>query len=369
LTKYYIKFEILKYLKVGGIMSLWYDDVVEIEKRFNDGRNKLQFLNDLFDERNIAGYDREERLSEFYILYQWSLDTCGNALKITNYDRMILGKPDFGLPDILIQTREQIFEELKAHGIDSVCAESSSDLPAHDIQCSVCGDMWNIDNCTDVHVGSDYEMFDLKDYVGKPISFVQEELKKKRNAEYRLFWGDSNTSIKNTKYIDLTPEYKNPKSDYQKRCVLNKNGWIGKKYADEHFEGEYIIQGGDEANIIIYKYRHKKCKRNSMVENNLEFFKEIFKEAGIEIVKIANIRNQYCDCIECSPWLTVTTKKGDITLGWRKRVINIDFGAMNDTVDIPTVFAKEDVTTSSNSIHAWGKDKCVEYLKTFYNLI
>jgi hypothetical protein len=48
-------------------------------------------------------------------------------------------------------------------------------------------------------------------------------------------------------------------------------------------------------------------------------------------------------------------------LGWRKRVISIDWSRTN--VSLPDLFEGEDVTRDDTMIHAWGYDKCAEYLK------
>ncbi len=68
----------------------------------------------------------------------------------------------------------------------------------------------------------------------------------------------------------------------------------------------------------------------------------------------------YADDIE--PWYKVTTSKGPITIGWRKRVISIDWSESD--VDIPAhvLFPEEDVTKYDNLIHAWSYDKAKEYL-------
>lgn len=58
------------------------------------------------------------------------------------------------------------------------------------------------------------------------------------------------------------------------------------------------------------------------------------------------------------PWWLVKTKYGLIQIGWRKRVISIDW---LDT-DIPALITQEDVTKSPTSVHAWTFVKALEYL-------
>lgn len=76
------------------------------------------------------------------------------------------------------------------------------------------------------------------------------------------------------------------------------------------------------------------------------------------------------------PWYRVTTTVGHFVVGWRKRVLHLDW---KDTVlrtrnakgsiERPPpsgeeVFPKEEVTRWETGIHAWGYDKLQEYVQT-----
>jgi len=82
------------------------------------------------------------------------------------------------------------------------------------------------------------------------------------------------------------------------------------------------------------------------------------------LIFVEEIPNGYCSqpCCSQKPWFTVTTRKGRITLGWRKRVIEIRW---NPSVAGPAdvVFPGEDVTKIDHSIHAWGYDKAKLYIQ------
>jgi hypothetical protein len=85
---------------------------------------------------------------------------------------------------------------------------------------------------------------------------------------------------------------------------------------------------------------------------------------GDRAIYAQEIPNEYCDCYQCkqtSPWFMVTTTKGTIKIGWRKRVINIDWSTMNRE-DAETLFPNEDVTKDDRLIHAWGYEKAKEYI-------
>jgi hypothetical protein len=62
-----------------------------------------------------------------------------------------------------------------------------------------------------------------------------------------------------------------------------------------------------------------------------------------------------------SPWYVVTTPKGRITIGWRKRVIEIKWEErVNATAD--ELFPGEDCTKMDRLIHAWGYEKAKQYI-------
>lgn len=78
---------------------------------------------------------------------------------------------------------------------------------------------------------------------------------------------------------------------------------------------------------------------------------------------VEEIPNGYCSqwCCKHLPWFVVTTTRGRITLGWRKRVIEIRWDAcVADTA--ANLFPAEDVTKGERLIHAWTLDKAREYI-------
>jgi hypothetical protein len=68
-----------------------------------------------------------------------------------------------------------------------------------------------------------------------------------------------------------------------------------------------------------------------------------------------------------TPWFMVTTHRGRIKVGWRKRVINVDWSDSEIKTCGEELFPDEDVTKSRKFdgcyVHAWGYDKLAEYLK------
>ena len=75
------------------------------------------------------------------------------------------------------------------------------------------------------------------------------------------------------------------------------------------------------------------------------------------------IPNGYCPrgCCRHLPWWIVTTSVGRIKIGWRKRVINIDWSetAAGYADDL---FPDESVTKGDHYIHAWSYEDAQRYV-------
>jgi len=91
---------------------------------------------------------------------------------------------------------------------------------------------------------------------------------------------------------------------------------------------------------------------------------EILSVFGNRAIFVEEIPNGYCDryCCKHLPWFIVTTTKGRIRIGWRKRVILIDWIDSTIEDESEKLFIDEDVTKFDKSIHAWGIDKAKEYI-------
>lgn len=91
----------------------------------------------------------------------------------------------------------------------------------------------------------------------------------------------------------------------------------------------------------------------------------LFVLAGINVKKMWEIRNKYwpnhpdyAKIITENPWWLVQTDAGMIEIGWRKRVISINW---EDTA-IRKEITKDDVTKELDMVHAWNNEKALEYL-------
>jgi len=96
---------------------------------------------------------------------------------------------------------------------------------------------------------------------------------------------------------------------------------------------------------------------------NKEEARSIFICAGFEVKKMWELVNQYWPPAYLkeraeSPWWLVRTEIGLIVIGWRKRVISIDWS----NTEVRAIVTEDDVTKDETSVHAWATPKAVRYL-------
>lgn len=78
-------------------------------------------------------------------------------------------------------------------------------------------------------------------------------------------------------------------------------------------------------------------------------------------IYVKEIPNEYSNSYP-TPWFLVTTHKGVIKIGWRKRVIQIDWTDSDIEEETKDLLPDEDVTKFEKTIHAWGYEKAQEYI-------
>lgn len=130
---------------------------------------------------------------------------------------------------------------------------------------------------------------------------------------------------------------------------------------------------------------NKHCEeiRNSLVDQtfeldeNLKIQGEKEKQELIDLFKnhslifVKEIPNQYegggfDGYSKHFPWLEITTTKGIFIIGWRKRVIQIDWSQSIIDIEAKNIFSSEDVTMGDKYIHAWGIEKAQEYIDKLF---
>lgn len=97
-------------------------------------------------------------------------------------------------------------------------------------------------------------------------------------------------------------------------------------------------------------------------------FRDLF---GGRALYMSETPNQYCrqSCCVMIPWFKAVTSLGVITLGWRKRVISIDWSESEVKATAQELFPDENVTKEGRLIHAWGYDKAKEYIDKLHQQI
>lgn len=103
----------------------------------------------------------------------------------------------------------------------------------------------------------------------------------------------------------------------------------------------------------------------------VEKLKAVFLLADIEIKSFHQLPNGYCgdQCCSHRPWGLAETKYGLIKIGWRKRVISIEWPTEAE-VNGKNVKSKDEewITHWEAGVHAYGWAKAVEYLSEFAKL-
>lgn len=348
-------------ISVGGEQPLhretgrpWYDTRAGIAGAIKT----LEGFNRLIHARNAAGYDRDERLNVFYVLGRYYLDACGNCGKAQgSVPKVIL--PD--IPDVL--TQDEFREHLKGQPSADLCISFSMDgcgVPPVGLLCSHCNVAWGDDNFHDTVTYHATEVISLADFVGRTLGEVKSAYAEKRDAIYRT---QSDIIVRNDKYIDHSPKYPNPKEEWERSIEKNEHGWLSEM---DGITDSYIIQEGDELFINVWRFFHGECNRRYRHTREESRFRELFLGAGFQVENMISLPNEYCPCEFCAPWFNVVTDFGTIKIGWRKRVINIDWSNLHPRYrkwHIISIFEEEDVTKGHSSIHAWGMEKAGEYLK------
>lgn len=96
---------------------------------------------------------------------------------------------------------------------------------------------------------------------------------------------------------------------------------------------------------------------------------DVFSSPHISPIFVEEIQNGYCPdwCCRHLPWFVVTTQVGRIKIGWRKRVISIEWEDTVRTATAEELFPGEDTTKGEKFIHAWGYEKAKEYVMAIVN--
>lgn len=324
----------------------WYNDPVEIAKIVPS--HGLHGFNKLVSERRRAGYRRGERLLELTVLGEWSLDSVGNLWKIHSPTP----KQHALIPAVLSMTEYTAWCE--STGYSPGCSSLSGGIPSHGEVCAVCGEAWKLSTAHAAVLKHEHKVIFLDGFVGMPLTSVAAVL---TTARVSFFLQPG--SLFNVKYSTST----------NARGLQKNEGWC----AEEH-----VIEEGDSALFNSYSFLHHHCNKERETAAAEKFFRAVFAEAGFQAVELQAIANEYLGADATVPWYLAETEVGQIKIGWLKRVTHIGWGEEGEEirarnilggwdVNLSRLFRKEEVTQGPGFIHAWSREKVVEYLGKIRN--
>lgn len=329
----------------------WYDS----KKGISEAAKTLDDLNRLISERYIAGYKRGEPLNDFYVLGAYYLDSCGNCARIKG--RI---SEDFFLNIPSVLSNAEFWKYISDGNFRNQVHTFSYDggnLPTSKLKCASCGEVWTVDNCRDTVTRSEIIVVPLNEFIGKTLLDVKTAYNQRDDAVYEMYSG---VAVRSDRYIDLSQKFPNGTREWELEIVKNASGWI---CDEDGLDDNYVIQFGDETRFMKSSYYHSACNDASLEDEMRKNFEAIFNVAGFKVIDLTSIVNEYCTCEICAPWFNVETEFGIIKIGWRKRVINIDWSGLDVLhANIYSLFEDEDVTRGRSYIHAWGYEKAQEYL-------
>lgn len=141
--------------------------------------------------------------------------------------------------------------------------------------------------------------------------------------------------------------------------------------------------------VIEGKICHDECRRKYERYREIDRLSRLIVDVVYDKPLYDLLPNGYChmECCTHIPWLKFHTPDGDIIIGWRKRVVSIEWQENFKPFDM-AVFNSENVTkwvgddniykaipegtiqtNVKRGIHAWGMDKACEYLKMIKKLV
>lgn len=326
----------------------WYDDQGKIMARIVEGG--LKGLNEVAHARHEAHYERGEMLSEYIIEGAWWTDSCGNWGKII----WPKGRPD--LVFFLVDSPADYERFCLATGLPTNWSASMSwELPPDGMVCDICKEPWTLLNAHLAVVTRRNEDIPLERFVDKTLREVEEILETELSATV-FFQPDLMLKHDSYKGLENHPVYPDIR--------LRDGGWV--IHANKDL---YRVRSGEVGFINVWRYRHPLCQEKRLKERETAYFEKVFAEAGYKQFVLDAIPNEYCgDPTCCGPWFMVRTEAGNFKVGWRKRVINLEWAGegIGSERNLLFLFRNEDVTKDSSSIHAWGREKLIDYLQRIH---
>lgn len=318
-----------------------------------DWSNSKEGIEDILSRDGLAGfhYIVETRskisskgnkdLNEFVVNGEWKLDQFGQCWRL-NWEN---GKPDISFPLVCTQIE---WDALMRSNSVKVWSSSPGLPPDAECLCEVCRQGWSLESAHDAVQIHSTKNIPLDNYILWSLDDVEAHLKRKHHA----FVGfQPDLTIKNDLYklLDAHPVYPE---------LLMRGEWV----CVENLK-EYKVLSGDIGYLNIWQYFHPKCYEIRTENERREVFTKAFLNAGIE-GNFKAIPNGYNSDEFYDPWFEVKTPFGVFTVGWRRRVISLEWE--NISIDM-SIFSEEDVTKWESGIHVYGTENLTRYLKMIRN--
>jgi hypothetical protein len=109
------------------------------------------------------------------------------------------------------------------------------------------------------------------------------------------------------------------------------------------------------------RFYHRPCRVQELSVHQQAAFQEMFRAAGYGDVVMTTVANRYGSAIYRGPWFEVEVPGGVILIGWRKRVMNIDWSSTG--CDLADKFQDVKDTKDQYHVHAWTDEQAVDYLR------
>lgn len=187
------------------------------------------------------------------------------------------------------------------------------------------------------------------DTVGNTSTAVPRDRGYPRVLSYEEYWVERKKDVSLVSSPTSIP-------DVDSRCVWCGEGWTLDNVHDAKFSRD-----AKDASV----WHHQSCLQLKVVWEATAEFDKLFTDAEINGV-LRPIPNRYGSGEWAGPWFRVIDGfLAGLVIGWRKRVINIDWSRCAFTV-LPSIF--EDVRASGDTVgdtyvHAWDRNKAIDYLK------
>lgn len=133
-------------------------------------------------------------------------------------------------------------------------------------------------------------------------------------------------------------------------------------------EHRILLDAVEEAGRLVTKALEEiQAVRNQEFMNSVKAEKQSLISLFPDQVFVEEIKNGYGSGHDwydrMKPWFKITVPKtGHFVIGWRKRVIHLEWTGTSIKEEAKDLFPFEEVTKHEKVIHCWGLDKAREYV-------